>query len=73
MTVGAGITLSNGDFTVLGNPVLSDVHTNITVSPAPGGGVMNGAFIGVKSDQTGCRRVFPVGKLMYVCSFCSCN
>ncbi|KAG7025001.1 putative galactinol--sucrose galactosyltransferase 1 [Cucurbita argyrosperma subsp. argyrosperma] len=72
MTVGAGITLSNGDLTVLGNPVLSDVHTNITVSPAPGGGVMNGAFIGVKSDQTGCRRVFPVGKLIglrFMCGF----
>lgn len=69
MTVGAGITLSDGNLTVLGTPVLSDVHNNITVTPAPGGGVMNGAFIGVQSDQTGCRRVFPVGKLMYVSGF----
>ncbi|XP_023525173.1 probable galactinol--sucrose galactosyltransferase 1 [Cucurbita pepo subsp. pepo] len=72
MTVGAGITLSDGNLTVLGNPVLSGVHNNITVTPAPGGGVMNGAFIGVNSDQIGSRRVFPVGKLIdlrFLCAF----
>lgn len=72
MTVGAGITLSDANLTVLGNRVLSDVHNNITLTAAPGGGVMNGAFIGVQSDQIGSRRVFPVGKLIglrFLCAF----
>lgn len=66
MTVGAGITVSDGNLVVLGNTILSDVHDNIVVTPAAGGSLTNGAFIGVHSDGLGSRRVFPVGKLQYV-------
>ncbi|XP_030523184.1 probable galactinol--sucrose galactosyltransferase 1 [Rhodamnia argentea] len=72
MTVGAGISVSNGKLTVLGSCVLTDVHPNIEVAPAGGGGLASGAFIGVRSDQTGSRRVFPVGKLeglRFLCLF----
>jgi raffinose synthase len=66
MTVGAGISVADRKLVVLGNCVLNDVHDNIEITPASGGGFINGAFIGVRSDQVGCRRVFPVGKLEYV-------
>ncbi|GLT79529.1 hypothetical protein SLA2020_510140 [Shorea laevis] len=72
MTVGAGICVSDGRLMVLGNCILHDVYDNIVVAPDSGGGLANGAFIGVASDQMGCRRVFPVGKLeglRFMCVF----
>ncbi|KAG8472540.1 hypothetical protein CXB51_034424 [Gossypium anomalum] len=57
---------------VLGNCVLHDVPDNIVVLPASGDALADGAFIGVFSDKTGCRRVFPVGKLQglrFMCVF----
>ncbi|OVA19713.1 Cyclic nucleotide-binding domain [Macleaya cordata] len=72
MTVGAGISVSDGKLMVLGNCILSDVHDNIDITPASGDGLINGAFIGVRSDQHGSRRVFPVGKLeelRFMCVF----
>ncbi|KAK4439648.1 putative galactinol--sucrose galactosyltransferase 1 [Sesamum alatum] len=72
MTVGAGISVSNGRLNVLGENILSDVHDNIIVTPATGGLLTNGAFIGVQSNQIGSRRVFPVGKLQdlrFMCVF----
>ncbi|KAL5737246.1 hypothetical protein ACOSP7_030007 [Xanthoceras sorbifolium] len=64
MTVGAGISVSDdGRLMVMGNCVLTNVKDNIVVTPATGGSLINGAFIGVTSDQIGSRRVFPVGKL----------
>ncbi|XWS09587.1 hypothetical protein CRYUN_Cryun39dG0002600 [Craigia yunnanensis] len=73
MTVGAGISVSDdGKLMVLGNCILHDVPDNIVVTPASGGALANGAFIGVVSDQIGSRRVFPVGKLeglRFMCVF----
>ncbi|GFQ02546.1 probable galactinol--sucrose galactosyltransferase 1 [Phtheirospermum japonicum] len=72
MTVGAGISVSGGRLNVLGESILSDVHDNIILTPAAGGLLTNGAFIGVQSDQIGSRRVFPVGKLQelrFMCVF----
>ncbi|KAH0997759.1 hypothetical protein GBA52_021623 [Prunus armeniaca] len=72
MTVGAGICVEDGNLMVLGNKVLSDVHDNVVVTPASGGALTNGAFIGVQSDQIGSRRVFPIGKLdglRFMCVF----
>ncbi|KAH6778655.1 seed imbibition 1 [Perilla frutescens var. frutescens] len=72
MTVGAGISVSDGKLSVLGETILSDVHENVIVTPATGGILSNGAFVGVVSDQIGSRRVFPVGKLMdlrFMCVF----
>ncbi|KAK4398673.1 putative galactinol--sucrose galactosyltransferase 1 [Sesamum angolense] len=72
MTVGAGISVSNRRLNVLGENILSDVHENIIVTPASGGLLTNGAFIGVQSDQIGSRRAFPVGKLQdlrFMCVF----
>ncbi|XWS11427.1 hypothetical protein CRYUN_Cryun38cG0082200 [Craigia yunnanensis] len=73
MTVGAGISVSDdGKLMVLGNCILHDVPDNIVVTPASGGTLANGAFIGVVSDQIGSRRVFPVGKLeelRFMCVF----
>ncbi|MBA0752103.1 hypothetical protein Gogos_000972 [Gossypium gossypioides] len=73
MTVGAGICVSDdGKLMVLGNCVLHDVPDNIVLLPASGDALANGAFIGVVSDKTGCRRVFPVGKLQglrFMCVF----
>ncbi|KAK6149464.1 hypothetical protein DH2020_016989 [Rehmannia glutinosa] len=56
MTVGAGISVSDGRLNVLGESILSDVHENIILTPAAGGLLSNGAFIGVQSDQIGSRR-----------------
>ncbi|KAL6999057.1 flavodoxin-like fold protein [Sarracenia purpurea var. burkii] len=72
MTVGAGITVADGSLNVLGNCVLTDVNDNIFLIPATGDALINGAFIGVRSDQIGSRRVFPVGKLeglRFMCVF----
>ena len=66
MTVGAGISVADGNLVVLGSTVLHDVHENIVVTAATGGALVNGAFIGVRSGQNGSRRVFPIGKLEYV-------
>lgn len=66
MTVGAGISVADGNLMVLGNKVLSQVHDNVLVTPPSGGALLNGAFLGVASDQKGSRRVFPIGKLEYV-------
>ncbi|KAJ6417555.1 hypothetical protein OIU84_003307 [Salix udensis] len=51
MTVGAGISVEDRKLVVLGNCVLNDVHDNIEITPASGSGFINGAFIGVRSDQ----------------------
>ncbi|KAJ9568152.1 hypothetical protein OSB04_004118 [Centaurea solstitialis] len=72
MTVGAGISVADRNLNVLGKPVLTDVHDNVFVTSSSGDGIINGAFIGVRSDQTGSRRVFPVGKLQglrFMCVF----
>ncbi|KAK6269415.1 hypothetical protein POUND7_006520 [Theobroma cacao] len=73
MTVGAGISVSDdGKLMVLGDCILHDVPDNIVVTPASGGALANGAFIGVVSDQMGSRRVFPIGKLeglRFMCVF----
>lgn len=63
MTVGAGISVVDGNLVVLGTTILSGVHDNIFLTPAAGGGMTTGAFVGVRSNQVGSRRVFPVGKL----------
>ncbi|KAI3820437.1 hypothetical protein L1987_07984 [Smallanthus sonchifolius] len=72
MTVGAGISVTDRKLNVFGNPVLTDVHDNVFVSSSAGDGMINGAFIGVRSEQTGSRMVFPVGKLeglRFMCVF----
>ncbi|EOY11890.1 hypothetical protein QUC31_001545 [Theobroma cacao] len=75
MTVGAGISVSDGKLTVYGNCILRDVHDYVVITPASSGlgdALINGAFIGVRSDQKGSRRVFPVGKLeelRFMCLF----
>lgn len=66
MTVGAGISVADGNLMVLGNKVLSHVHDKVLVTPACGGALLNGAFIGVQSHHKGSRTVFPIGKLQYV-------
>ncbi|GLU24063.1 hypothetical protein SLE2022_400290 [Rubroshorea leprosula] len=70
MTLGAGISVtvsvSEGKLMVCRNCVLHDVHENIVLTPAAsasGDALIDGAFIGVRSDQKGSRRVFPIGKL----------
>lgn len=63
MTAGVGISLSDGNLNVLGTKILSDVHENIVLSPACGDAMVNGAFIGVTTEKSGCHNVFPVGKL----------
>jgi len=65
MTVGAGISVADGNLMVLGKRVLSHVHDKVVVTPACGGALLNGAFIGVESHQKGSRTVFPIGKLEY--------
>ncbi|ONK69326.1 uncharacterized protein A4U43_C05F21680 [Asparagus officinalis] len=68
MTVGAGISVADGNLSVLGTQILTDVRDNISLTPARGDGMMTGAFIGVSSD----RNVFPIGKLQglrFMCTF----
>ncbi|XP_013622507.1 PREDICTED: probable galactinol--sucrose galactosyltransferase 1 isoform X2 [Brassica oleracea var. oleracea] len=72
MTVGAGISVINSDLVVLGHRVLRGVPENVVVTPASGNSLIEGAFIGVSSDQTGSHRVFPLGKLedlRFMCVF----
>ncbi|KOM46299.1 hypothetical protein LR48_Vigan07g000300 [Vigna angularis] len=72
MTVGAAISVADGNLMVLGKKVLSHVHENVVVSPACEGALLNGAFIGVESHQKGSRTVFPIGKLeglRFMCVF----
>lgn len=68
MTVGAGISIEeNGNLKVLGTTILTNVNNdNVFIIPAAGDHLTNAAFIGVRSDHTGSRRVFPIGKLEYV-------
>jgi raffinose synthase len=65
MTVGAGIAVQDGSLLALGAEVLREVRPNVLVTPAAGGGLTNGAFLGVRSAPAGSRSVFPVGKLRY--------
>lgn len=65
MTVAAGISIVESDLVVLGHRVLSGVPDNVLVTPASGNALVDGAFIGVTSDQTGSHRVFSLGKLEY--------
>ncbi|XXG45304.1 hypothetical protein AAC387_Pa02g0420 [Persea americana] len=60
MTVGAGITIADGNLVVLGSEILSDVNENVILSPTSGDSLLNGAFIGVNSDGCGSCRVFPI-------------
>lgn len=75
MTIGAGINVSEKKLVALGNVVLTDVHDNVFLTPAPASGDgshLNGAFIGVDSDRLGSRRVFLLGKLQglrFMCVF----
>ncbi|KAD1677208.1 hypothetical protein E3N88_42471 [Mikania micrantha] len=63
MTVGAGISVTDRKLSVFGKTVLTDVHDNVFITSSTGDGMSNGGFIGVRSEQTGSRMVFPVGKL----------
>ncbi|KAE8809567.1 putative galactinol--sucrose galactosyltransferase 1 [Hordeum vulgare] len=66
MTVGAGIAVQeDGSLAALGATVLTEVRDNVLVTPAAGGGMLNGAFLGVRSAPAGSRSVFPVGKLRF--------
>ncbi|KAJ0986939.1 hypothetical protein J5N97_005295 [Dioscorea zingiberensis] len=72
MTVGAGISVSDGNLNVLGTKILTDVHDNIVLTPACGDAMVNGAFIGVATERSGSHNVFPVGKLQglrFMCTF----
>ncbi|MED6208514.1 flavodoxin-like fold protein [Stylosanthes scabra] len=71
MTVGAGISVADGNLMVLGKKVMSHVNDNILVTPS-GGALLNGAFIGVHSHHKGSRTIFPIGKLeglRFMCLF----
>lgn len=63
MTVGAGITVQDGSLVALGAKILTEVRDDVFVTPAAGGGMMNGAFLGVRSARAGSRSVIPIGKL----------
>ncbi|GJN15859.1 hypothetical protein PR202_gb02803 [Eleusine coracana subsp. coracana] len=72
MTVGAGVAVQDGSLVALGRRILTDVRRNVLVTPAAGGGLTNGAFLGVQSAPAGSRSVFPVGKLRdlrFMCTF----
>ncbi|XP_037458692.1 probable galactinol--sucrose galactosyltransferase 1 isoform X1 [Triticum dicoccoides] len=73
MTVGAGIAVQeDGSLAALGATVLTEVRDNVLVTPAAGGGMLNGAFLGVRSAPAASRSVFPVGKLRdlrFMCTF----
>ncbi|KAK1362416.1 Galactinol--sucrose galactosyltransferase [Heracleum sosnowskyi] len=74
MTVGAGISIEdNGNLKVLGNTILTNVNTDsVFLTPAVADHLTNAAFIGVRSDHVGSRRVFPLGKLeglRFMCVF----
>lgn len=63
MTVTPGISIVDGQLMVLGQCVLSNVHGNITLTPASGVGMVNGAFLGATSDQSKSHHIFPIGQL----------
>jgi len=73
MTVGAGIAVrEDGSLAALGATVLTEVRDNVLVTPAAGGGMLDGAFLGVRSAPAASRSVFPVGKLRdlrFMCTF----
>ncbi|KAK9080715.1 hypothetical protein SSX86_000473 [Deinandra increscens subsp. villosa] len=72
MTVGTGISVTDRKLNVFGNAVLTDVHDNVFVTSSADDGMINGGFIGVRSEQAGSRMVFPVGKLeglRFMCVF----
>lgn len=72
MTVTPGISIADGNLMVLGKRILSNVHGNITLTPASGVGMVNGAFLGAKSDQSKSHHVFPIGALeglRFMCCF----
>nr|CAB3483359.1 unnamed protein product [Digitaria exilis] len=72
MTVGAGIGVQDGSLVALGAKILREVRGNVVVTPAAGGGLTNGAFLGVRSAPAGSRSIFPVGKLRdqrFMCTF----
>lgn len=72
MTVGAGIAVQDGSLLALAAKVLREVRGNVLVTPAAGGGLTNGAFLGVRSAPAASRSIFPVGKLRdqrFVCTF----
>ncbi|CAO2162904.1 unnamed protein product [Urochloa humidicola] len=72
MTVGAGIAVQDGSLVALGAKILREVRGNVLVTPAAGGGLTNGAFLGVRSAPAGSRSIFPVGKLRdlrFMCTF----
>lgn len=63
MTVTPGISVEDGNLMVMGECILSNVHENITVTPASGVGMVNGAFLGATSDFSKSHHVFPIGQL----------
>lgn len=63
MTVTPGISIVDGQLMVFGQCVLSNVHGNVTLTPASGVGMVNGAFLGATSDQSRSHHVFPIGQL----------
>lgn len=70
--MGAGVAIQDGSLVALGRRILTDVPRNVLVTPAAGGGIANGAFLGVRSASAGSRSVFPVGKLRdlrFMCTF----
>ncbi|XP_031478729.1 probable galactinol--sucrose galactosyltransferase 1 [Nymphaea colorata] len=72
MTVGSGVSIINGNLIVRGTRILTNVHENVTITPAEGTSLTDGAFIGVQSEQIGSRHVFPVGvlqELRFMCTF----
>uniref|UniRef100_A0A1D1XWK0 galactinol--sucrose galactosyltransferase n=1 Tax=Anthurium amnicola TaxID=1678845 RepID=A0A1D1XWK0_9ARAE len=72
MTVGAGISVADGNLLAMGTKILSCVPDDVVLSHAGGDGLLSGAFVGVRSDGSGSRRVFPVGKLeglRFMCVF----
>ncbi|KAF3783844.1 putative galactinol--sucrose galactosyltransferase 1 [Nymphaea thermarum] len=72
MTVGSGVSIVNGNLVVRGTRILTNVHENVTITPAEGTSLTDGAFIGVQSEQIGSRHVFPVGvlqELRFMCTF----
>ncbi|CAO2173241.1 unnamed protein product [Urochloa humidicola] len=72
MTVGASIAVQDGSLVALGAKILREVRANVLVTPAAGGGLTNGAFLGVRSAPAGSRSIFPVGKLRdlrFMCTF----
>lgn len=65
--MGAGIAVQDGSLVALGAKILREVRANVLVTSAAGGGLTNGAFLGVRSAPAGSRSILPVGKLRYAC------